>query len=412
MNTLHDDDTDASALREAMIDELRAMGVIRTNRAAAAFRAVPRHLFVPGESLTSAYAANSSVLSKLDERGVVISTVSAAHIQAVMLEQAQVRPGMRVLEIGSGGYNAALLAEQVGADGEVTTVDIDAEVIDRARSCLDTAGYDRVRTVLADADGGVPEYAPYDRIIVTVRAWEIPTAWVDQLADDGRVVVPLRLLGLTRSVALDRTAKTGGDTAGRQLVGEDVRLCSFVPMQGACAHAERVVCLDRDRIELRFEGWEPVDPILLQNALFGPTLERWSGIEFTRPDLLDLWLASSLSSSAILTAQQGAIDDGLVGPAARLGVPALVGLGGIAYRMKRPASTFEGFEVGVRAHGPDAAELAEQYLDALLGWHRQHPSTDIPGPRIEVFPTTVPDAELPPGRVVDKAQSRVVISWP
>lgn len=150
MNTLHDADASASAsaLRAAMTDELRASEVVITDDVAAAFRAVPRHLFVPGEPLAAAYATNSSVLSKLDGRGVVISTVSAAHIQAVMLEQAQVRPGMRVLEIGSGGYNAALLAELVGADGEVTTVDIDAEIVDRA--CLDATGYDRVRTVLSD----------------------------------------------------------------------------------------------------------------------------------------------------------------------------------------------------------------------------------------------------------------------
>jgi len=407
MNTLHDADASASALRAAMTDELRASEVVITDDVAAAFRAVPRHLFVPGEPLAAAYATNSSVLSKLDGRGVVISTVSAAHIQAVMLEQAQVRPGMRVLEIGSGGYNAALLAELVGADGEVTTVDIDAEIVDRARACLDATGYDRVRTVLSDAHHGVAEHAPYDRIVVTVRAWDIPTEWTDQLADGGRIVLPLRLLGLTRSVALDHISTPSGE---HRLVGDDVRLCSFVPMQGAGAHAEQIVRLDRDRIEVRFDGAQPVDPILLRNALAGRTLQRWSGVAFARPDLLDLWLASTLPRTAILTAQQGAIDDDLVGPAARLGVPALVGPGGFAYRMKRPSSSVDGFEVGVRAHGPDAEELAGQYLDALGAWQRHH--ADLPRPRIEVLPADLPDVALPPGRVVDKARRRVVISWP
>jgi protein-L-isoaspartate(D-aspartate) O-methyltransferase len=81
----------ADSLRAAMVDELRVMDGIRTDRVASAFRSVPRHLFVPGESLASAYAANASVLSKRDEHGVMISTVSAAHIQAVMLDRQHLR---------------------------------------------------------------------------------------------------------------------------------------------------------------------------------------------------------------------------------------------------------------------------------------------------------------------------------
>lgn len=92
---------------------------------------------------------------------------------------------MRVLEIGSGGYNAALIAELVGETGQVTTVDIDPDVADRAQSCLAAAGYHRVNVVVADAEGGVPKHAPYDRMIVTVGAWDIPPAWSDQLAEGG-----------------------------------------------------------------------------------------------------------------------------------------------------------------------------------------------------------------------------------
>lgn len=113
-----------------------------SNEVETAFPTVLRHLFAPGTTL----------------------------------EQAGLRPGMQVLEIGSGGYNAALMAELVGEGGEVTTVDIDPEVADRARSCLTEAGYSRVTLVLADAEGGVPERAPYDRILVTAGAWDIPPA--------------------------------------------------------------------------------------------------------------------------------------------------------------------------------------------------------------------------------------------
>lgn len=154
--------------------------------------------------------------------------------------------------------------------------------------------------MVADADGGVPERAPYDRVIVTARAWDIPPAWVDQLVDGGRIVVPLRLRGLTRTVALDRVV----NERGPWLVGDDLRLCSFVPMQGAGAHQERMIRLDDGRVELRVDGEQPLHAGRLHDALFGPTLEQWSGVEFDRPDLLDFWLASMLPVSGILTAEQ------------------------------------------------------------------------------------------------------------
>jgi protein-L-isoaspartate(D-aspartate) O-methyltransferase len=161
----------AYALREVIIADLRELGAIRNGRVAQAFRAVPRHLFAPGETLEAAYAANSSVVTRRDERGVALSTVSAAHIQATMLEQAALRPGMRVLVIGSGGCNAALIAEMAG---EVTSIDIDPKVVDRARHCLAAAGYDAINLVVGDAEGGVIDHAPYDRVIVTAGAWDIP----------------------------------------------------------------------------------------------------------------------------------------------------------------------------------------------------------------------------------------------
>jgi len=106
----------------------------------------------------------------------VLSVMSALHLQAVMLEQAGIEPGMRVLEVGSGGYNAALVQEITGGSGQVTTVDIDPDITDRAGACLAVAGYGGVNVVLADAEGGVPDWAPYDRIIVTAGAWDMCAA--------------------------------------------------------------------------------------------------------------------------------------------------------------------------------------------------------------------------------------------
>jgi len=145
--------TEADVLREEMVDKLIAqrteLGAVLSSEVEAALRTVPRHFFAPGVPWETAYA-NDTVRTKRDEYGTTISSISAPWLQVMMLEQAQLTPGMRVLEIGSGGYNAALLAELVGEEGKITTVDIDPEVVDRARHCLTAAGYQRVNVVLTD----------------------------------------------------------------------------------------------------------------------------------------------------------------------------------------------------------------------------------------------------------------------
>jgi protein-L-isoaspartate(D-aspartate) O-methyltransferase len=385
-----------------MVARLRELDAILSDSVADAFAGVPRHLFTPGASVADAYAPNSSVLSVRNHRGVLTSTVSAAHIQAVMLEQADLQPGMRVLEIGSGGYNAALMAEIVGSEGRVTTVDIDPGVIARARSCLDAAGYRPVRTVMADAENGVPDGAPYDRIVVTVRAWDIPPAWIAQLTGDGRLVVPLRLRGLTRSVALDRV----NDRGAVVLSGSDVQLCSFVPMQGAGAHSERVVPLLDGRAQLHIDGHaDSVDADRLGSAIRGARIQRWSGVEFDRPDLLALWLATRLPRFGILSADQSVVDDGLLTAATRQGAPAAFTPDSLAYRTKRAVPGTEGFETGVLAWGPAADRLTEEHLATIR-------DRDHRRPHIDVAPATGPDTGLPEGAfVLDRSHTRIAVSW-
>lgn len=128
-----------ATLRAALVGRLRQQGDIRTDRVAGAFRTVPRHRFAPETPLQEAYA-DDAVITKQNDRGHPVSSVSAPWVQARMLELSGLGPGMRALELGSGGYNAALMAELVGKHGEVTTVDIDPEVTDRARA----AGPDRL----------------------------------------------------------------------------------------------------------------------------------------------------------------------------------------------------------------------------------------------------------------------------
>jgi len=396
--------TQADALREAMIAELRELGVIRSDGVADAVATVPRHLFAPGEPLERAYAAKTILQTKRDERGVAISMVSAPDIQAMMLEQAQLGPGMRVLEIGSGGYNAALIAELVGETGEVTTVDIDQDVVDRAQRCLTAAGYKKVNVVLADADGGVPDHAPYDRVIATTSAWDIPPAWTDQLAEGGRMVVPLRMRGLTRSVVFERD--------GDRLVSQGYELCSFVPMQGVGTPTERLVSLDGDEVSLRVDGDQPIDADRLRAALSQPRMQAWSGVTSGgdgRFDGLHLWLAMVLPTFGVLTARKEAVARGVVAHAWALGMPTAVNEGSFAYLGLRPVTPDrKTCEFGVYGHGPDAEELAHQVVRHIQSWDGSSLNA-----RIEAYPVGTPDDQLPEGALVlDKKHTRVVISWP
>lgn len=228
----------AGEIRNALTDKLRSDGMITSPVVERAFRTVLRHLFVPeGTPLEVAYNADDSVTIKTDKDGVIISSISALFIQARMIEQAGLGPGMSVLEIGSGGANAALLAEVVGPNGRVISVDIDPEVIDRARAAMEATGYgSRVMVVQADAENRVPELdEPVDAILVTVGAWDLSPTWLEQLSENGTIVVPLRMNGITRSIGFRRE--------GGHLVSTSAEVCGFVPMQGSGARDERIFLL-------------------------------------------------------------------------------------------------------------------------------------------------------------------------
>src|SRR5262249_6156837 len=151
--------------------------------------------FLPGIPLQEAYA-DEPVYTKHDTTGARISAASQPKIVAMMLEQLQLKPGHRVLELGAGtGYNAALMATITGQTGHVTTIDVDDDLVENARKHLAATGITNVDVVLADGATGHPEAAPFDRVIATVGAFEVPTAWLNQLATSGRLVAPVRLAG-------------------------------------------------------------------------------------------------------------------------------------------------------------------------------------------------------------------------
>ena len=180
------------ALREAMVDRLKR-DRSWDSRTEAAFRKVPRHLFLPGIEIDKVYSGDV-IPTRYDENKRAISSSSEVAIMAVMADQLELAAGMRVLEVGAGtGYNAAILCELVGATGSVTTVDIDPEIASEARERLDAAGYGSVRVVTGDGWEGVADGAPYDRIELTASTSDLSPQWVDQLAEGGILLVPLWL---------------------------------------------------------------------------------------------------------------------------------------------------------------------------------------------------------------------------
>src|SRR5207244_11498925 len=138
-------------------------------------------------------------------------------------------------EIGAGtGYNAARLAELAGPDGQVVTIDIDQDSVAAAVANLAAAGrLDRVRVHCGDGGFGLAEEAPFDRVLVTVGAWDVPPAWVEQLVVGGRMVVPLEIHDVHKLIAFERRAD--------RLASVDVSDCRFVRMRGAFAPPEQQV---------------------------------------------------------------------------------------------------------------------------------------------------------------------------
>ena len=404
------DDARADELRAAMVDRIAVMherlGLVLNAEVRRALLTVPRHLFAEDDAdLEAAYKDQDAIVTKRNDRGLALSSLSAPWLQALMIRQAAVEPGLRVLEIGSGGYNAALLREVVGDNGHVVTLDIDPEVTDRATRTLTAAGYRDIEVITADAEYPLTPPQTFDAIIVTVGAWDIPLAWSAQLAPDGRLVVPLRTHGITRSWALEHQNDA--------LVSVNQLMCGFVPMQGAGAFRRAYVpLLPDDRAGLRQDEDDDTDLGELTGVLSQPRAEAWSGVTIgpltTFADL-DLWLATTMPGSCLITAHQQAIDAGTVSLSWAHGTPALADGPNLAYRSKpRPLGGPEKLhEFGVTAHGPDAAAVAQTMAEHIQAWDK----AGRPSPHLTALPAGTSDADLPPGHVLDKRHTRLVISW-
>lgn len=178
------------ALRHALVDELVADGRIRSASVEEAMRQVPREVFVPELDLHRVYEDRPQLVKADATR--TLSTISQPTMVAIMLDLAELSPGDRVLEIGSGtGYNAALLATLVGPEGEVVGVDIEDDLVRSSREALASLGLHNVSVHVGDGRDGWPDDAPYDCVMATVGAEDVPLAWRYQVVDGGRLLVPM-----------------------------------------------------------------------------------------------------------------------------------------------------------------------------------------------------------------------------
>ncbi|WP_129838036.1 methyltransferase, FxLD system [Streptomyces sp. RFCAC02] len=397
--------TDPQALRKTLVAKIDSLGTFRTPAVKNAFHSVPRHLFLPGVDLATAYAPKQ-VVTKRAADGTAVSSASSPNIVAIMLEQLRATAGHTVLEIGAAtGINAALLSELVGPDGTVTTIELDLDLAEGARAHLAKAGYPQVKVLCRDGALGDPDGAPYSRIIVTAGAWDIPAAWWQQLAADGRLVVPLRLhgSGLTRSLAFDRT-----DNA--TMVSTNAATCGFVPMRGATEMGEIHVRL-ADEIILKVDADDLPDEASLSKALTHPAHRHWTGIQVRHDEMaahLDLWLATVPSGLSFgkLSVSDAARELGLASPARRWSGAGLYQGGTLSYLTVRAVDD-DTHELGIITHGPDTGKITGQVNDLLYRWSRERPAQPV----VTAYPAGTPDDRLAPGARVTRPETRLTIGW-
>ena len=391
-------------MRERLATRVLAAHPIGSERVAAALHAVPRHLFLPDQRPEAAYR-DDAIVTKRDDAGQPISSSSQPGIMAIMLDQLDLAPGLRVLEIGAGtGYNAALISHVVGPSGQVTSVDIDPELVATSREHLARAGFAEVTVACADGAWGYPERAPYDRVIATVGVSDLAPAWLEQTVPQARIVVPLDVRGTQLSAAFERAdpAVPGGPWTSRSLAP-----CGFMRMRGSLAGPERVVVLAPGLFLLLPDGALPgapdadgadLDGPALAALLAGPSVRRLTGVRARSAQVfwgLGLWLAAHEVRSCRLNEER--LSGPRSGSGGRLaGAPlhgpgwqstlGLLDAGGLAIVTSALESARSGLlTLGTAGFGPHAAQLAAELAAHVQAWG-QAGRRDIASLHIDAYP--------------------------
>ncbi len=204
-----------SLARRRMLEQQIIARGIRDPRVLAAMGSVQRHCFVLPDDLPWAYSDNPQPIGHAQ-------TISQPYIVALMTELLEVQPAERVLEIGTGsGYQAAVLGELAA---EVHSVELIPELARQAGKTLAALGYDHIHVHTGDGSLGWPEAAPFDRILVAAAAPEAPQALLSQLAEGGRLVVPVGSRSVQRLEVWERNSQ-------EYTCRGEMEVC-FVPLRG------------------------------------------------------------------------------------------------------------------------------------------------------------------------------------
>jgi protein-L-isoaspartate(D-aspartate) O-methyltransferase len=221
---------DFPELRHRMVEvQLRGRG-IADQRVLEAMERVPRHLFVPASQRWSAYEDGPLPIGQGQ-------TISQPYMVARMTELLRLTAGSKVLEVGTGsGYQAAVLAELAG---EVWTIERHPELAHHAEELLLQLGYTNVRVIVGDGSLGFPPEAPYDAIIVTAAAPRLPEALGEQLAINGRMVIPIREGHIEDCKLMERLPdhearpeETPSSATAPKFRETSIVGCTFVPLIG------------------------------------------------------------------------------------------------------------------------------------------------------------------------------------
>lgn len=401
-----DADRDAAAepLRNELVNFLVEQHYLESPRVEEALRAVPRHRFVPEVDLQRAHA-NVAILTSTDDDGFALSSVSQPAIVALQLEQAIPASGARILEIGAGRcYNAALLAHLVGAHGRVVTIDIDPELVAAGKETLSQLGYNNVHVKCADGAEGAPEEAPFALIAVTTGAADLPPAWAEQLDVGGRIVVPLSIRGLSRSIAFRQEDD--------HLVSESVEPCGFISMRGSSSAEDDIVEIAKGAT-LHVGEAQPVNQRALRASIGSGCSILWSGVtigyeEGVLPDL-EMWIATACQRYGRIEVNPTIASRRTFGWVTYHGASVTWSSDSLAYVVLRETDDGSHVELGVYAFGPGRDELAGQLVRHLQSWDRD--VRDFQLPLVYAYAADTPTHSLAPGRVVDKPLSRLVMAF-
>ena len=399
----------------AYVEELKSNGPIQSPRVEEAFRTVPRHLFLPDVPLEWVYS-DQSILTKRKD-GEVVSSSSQPAMMAIMLEQLNLQPGHRVLEIGAGtGYNAGLMAHIVGDSGRVTTIDIDDDLAEGARNRLSVAGLDAVTVVCGDGGLGFADHAPYDRIILTVGAWDIVPAWWEQLKPGGRLLLPIDVRGgVQESVAFDKIDD--------HLESASVKDCGFMPLRGDFAKPQHSIPLGPEPgVNLSVDDAGDVDGEAVYRWLSDPSEDDPTGIYATPGEVifggLPLWLSLREPGFCVLTAEGEMADRGIVprvmgysGEWSSCWTNGLLGDDGLCVFVRPPEQPAgpPAFELLVRGFG-SSTELAGRLIRQVRRWEAAgRPSSDRI--RIRALPIDTDCRPRAGEIVVQKRWTRLIVGW-